>query len=38
LRVKIEKSDVPNEAQPAMPAIKSPVGKGPDALAWKVGE
>ncbi len=37
LRVKIEKSDVPNEAQPALPPIKSPVGKGPKALAWKVG-
>ena len=38
LRVKIEKSDVPNEAQPAMPAIKSPVGKGPSELEWKVGK
>ena len=38
LRVKIEKSAVPNEAQPAMPAIKSPVGRGPDELDWKVGE
>ena len=38
LRVKIEKSDVPNEAQPAMPAIKSPVGKGPIELDWKVGK
>ena len=38
LRVQIEKSDVPNEAQPAMGAIKSPVGKGPDELDWKVGE
>ena len=38
LRVKIEKSDVPNEAQPALPPIKSPVGKGPKALAWKVGK
>jgi hypothetical protein len=36
--VKIEKSAVPNEAQPAMPAIKSPVPKGPDELAWKVGK
>ncbi|MEO1638424.1 MAG: molybdopterin oxidoreductase family protein [Pseudomonadota bacterium] len=38
LRVKIEKSDVPNEAQPAIPPIKSPVGKGPKELDWKVGE
>ena len=38
LRVKIEKSDVPNEAQPAMPAIESPVDKGPDELNWKVGK
>ncbi|MEL6573241.1 MAG: molybdopterin oxidoreductase family protein [Pseudomonadota bacterium] len=37
LRVKITKSDVPNEAQPAIPAIKSPVGKGPSKLTWKVG-
>ncbi|MDX8347454.1 molybdopterin oxidoreductase family protein [Cognatiyoonia sp. IB215446] len=37
LRVKIEKSAVSNEAQPAMPAIKSPVGKGPSGLDWKVG-
>lgn len=38
LRVKISKSSVPNEAQPAIPAIKSPVGKGPDKLTWKVGK
>ncbi|SFS01367.1 molybdopterin oxidoreductase family protein [Yoonia litorea] len=38
LRVKIEKSDVPNEAQPALPPIKSPVGKGPKELGWKVGQ
>ncbi len=37
LRVKITKSDVPNEAQPAIPPIKSPVGKGPSKLTWKVG-
>ncbi len=37
LRVKISKSDVPNEAQPAIPPIKSPVGKGPGKLTWKVG-
>ena len=38
LRVKITKSDVPNEAQPAIPPIKSPVGQGPDKLTWKVGQ
>ncbi|WP_341366610.1 molybdopterin oxidoreductase family protein [Yoonia sp. BS5-3] len=38
LRVKIEKSEVANECQPAMPAIKSPVEKGPDKLKWQVGK
>jgi anaerobic selenocysteine-containing dehydrogenase len=38
LRVKISKSDTPNEALPVMPAIKSPVGKGPSKLTWKVGK
>ncbi len=38
LRVKIEKSPVPNEAQPVLPPIKSPVGKGARDLAWKVGQ
>jgi anaerobic selenocysteine-containing dehydrogenase len=38
LRVKIEKSTAPAEAQPAFAPIKSPVGKGPDHLEWKVGE
>ncbi len=37
LRVRITKSAVPNEAQPAIPAIKSPVGKGSNKLTWKVG-
>jgi len=37
LRVKITKSAVPNEAQPAIAPIKSPVGKGPRKLTWKVG-
>ncbi|MEO0485314.1 MAG: molybdopterin oxidoreductase family protein [Pseudomonadota bacterium] len=36
LRVKIEKTTAPAETQPALPPIKSPVGKGPDKLAWKV--
>ena len=38
LRVRLEKADPPKESQPAMPPIKSPVGKGPDQLAWKVGK
>jgi anaerobic selenocysteine-containing dehydrogenase len=38
LRVKIEKSTAPAEAQPAFAPIKSPVGKGPDHLEWKVGK
>lgn len=40
LRVKIEKTDAPadNQAQPEFPAIKSPVGQGPDNLEWKVGK
>jgi hypothetical protein len=38
LRVKIEKSAAPAEAQPAFAPIKSPVGQGPGHLEWKVGE
>ncbi|MEQ9240607.1 molybdopterin oxidoreductase family protein [Roseovarius indicus] len=38
LRVKIEKTAAPDEAKPTFSAIKSPVGKGPDELRWKVGE
>ncbi|MEQ9675419.1 MAG: formate dehydrogenase, partial [Roseovarius indicus] len=38
LRVKIEKTTAPDEAKPTFSAIKSPVGKGPDELRWKVGE
>ena len=38
LRVKIEKVAAPPEAQPAYPPIKSPVGQGPQNLAWKVGK
>ena len=38
LRVKIEKTDAPAECQPSLPPIKSPVGQGPDKLAWKVGQ
>ncbi len=38
LRVKIEKVPAPTEAQPALPPIKSPVGRGPKNLTWKVGK
>ncbi len=38
LRVKIEKADAPTESQPALGPIKSPVGKGPSQLRWKVGQ
>ncbi len=38
LRVKIEKVPAPNQAHPVMPRIASPVGQGPDQLAWKVGK
>ncbi len=38
LRVKIEKATAPDESQPNFPAIKSPVGKGPLELKWKVGK
>ncbi|QFT74218.1 molybdopterin oxidoreductase family protein [Ruegeria sp. THAF33] len=40
LKVKIEKSDAPADAQsqPNFDPIKSPVGTGPENLAWKVGK
>ncbi|WP_372570664.1 molybdopterin oxidoreductase family protein [Ruegeria jejuensis] len=40
LKVKIEKSAAPSDAQsqPEFAPIKSPVGQGPDALAWKVAK
>jgi hypothetical protein len=38
LRVRIEKADPPEASQPDMAAIKSPVGRGPSNLAWKVGK
>ena len=34
LRVKIEKTGPPTEAQPGFDPIKSPVGQGPDNLTW----
>ena len=38
LKVRIEKADAPNEAQPAFPPLQSPVGKGPSELKWKLGK
>ncbi len=38
LKVRIEKAVAPKESRPEYPPIKSPVGKGPDKLAWKVGK
>ncbi|WP_281968424.1 molybdopterin oxidoreductase family protein [Roseovarius nanhaiticus] len=38
LRVKLEKVPAPDEAHPVTPAQNSPVGTGPDTLAWKVGK
>jgi sulfite dehydrogenase (quinone) subunit SoeA len=38
LKVRIAKATPPDESQPAMEPIKSPVGKGPENLAWKVGK
>ncbi|MEI4262582.1 molybdopterin oxidoreductase family protein [Roseovarius sp. D0-M9] len=38
LRVRIEKVPAPAEAQPTMPRITSPIGQGPEKLAWKVGK
>ncbi|SEO21041.1 Anaerobic selenocysteine-containing dehydrogenase [Salinihabitans flavidus] len=39
LRVKIERVPTPPpEAQPVFDPIRSPVGRGPDTLAWKVGK
>ncbi|MGR3651240.1 MAG: molybdopterin dinucleotide binding domain-containing protein, partial [Roseovarius sp.] len=38
LRVKIEKTEAPAEAQPAFAPIRSPVGQGPDHLEWKIGK
>jgi anaerobic selenocysteine-containing dehydrogenase len=38
LRVKIRKVDAPDESQPALPPLKSPVPKGPESLKWKVGK
>ncbi|KIN65439.1 Thiosulfate reductase [Sulfitobacter noctilucae] len=38
LKVRIEKTDAPKESRPEYPPITSPVGQGPDKLAWKVGK
>ncbi|MCT4682443.1 MAG: molybdopterin oxidoreductase family protein [Roseicyclus sp.] len=37
LRVRIEKTAPPKEAEPGFPPIASPVGQGPDELRWKTG-
>jgi anaerobic selenocysteine-containing dehydrogenase len=38
LKVRIAKTDTPDEAQPVFPEQQSPVGTGPDELKWKLGE
>ncbi|MEM8690412.1 MAG: molybdopterin oxidoreductase family protein [Pseudomonadota bacterium] len=38
LKVQIQKTNKPAESQPAHPPLKSPVGKGPDHLTWKMGK
>jgi len=38
LRVRIEKTVPPAEVQPAFAPLASPVGQGPEHLAWKVGK
>ncbi|UOA16277.1 MULTISPECIES: molybdopterin oxidoreductase family protein [Sulfitobacter] len=38
LKVHIEKTDAPAEAQPEIPAQRSPVPPGPRDIAWKVGK
>ncbi|WP_339818926.1 molybdopterin oxidoreductase family protein [Sulfitobacter dubius] len=38
LKVHIEKTDAPAEAQPEIPAQRSPVPPAPRAIAWKVGK
>lgn len=38
LRVKIEKTPPPDEVKPSLPPQTSPVGQGPENIAWKVGK
>ncbi|MDG1737914.1 MAG: molybdopterin oxidoreductase family protein [Paracoccaceae bacterium] len=38
LKVRIEKAPPPDQSQPVFPSIKSPVGQGPDDIAWEVGK
>ncbi|AML50536.1 molybdopterin oxidoreductase family protein [Falsihalocynthiibacter arcticus] len=38
LKVRLEKTAPPQNAQPTFPPIKSPVGRGPKNLTWKVGK
>lgn len=38
LKVRIEKTAPPKESQPVFDPIKSPVGQGPQDIAWEVGK
>jgi hypothetical protein len=38
LRIKIEKSGAPQESQPILPPIASPLPQAPRSLRWKVGK
>ena len=38
LKVKLEKTAAPSESHPVLPAVKTPVPKGPASLSWKVGK
>ena len=38
LKVRIAKAAPQDQSKPVMDPIKSPVGQGPDRLAWKVGK
>ncbi|MEL7252556.1 MAG: molybdopterin oxidoreductase family protein [Pseudomonadota bacterium] len=38
LRVKIERAEASDQTKPDFPPIKSPVGKGPENLTWKIGK
>jgi sulfite dehydrogenase (quinone) subunit SoeA len=38
LRVSIEKIAAPKASEPSFPPLRSPVGHGPETLAWKVGK
>jgi hypothetical protein len=36
LKVRLEKTTAPQESQPSFEEIKSPVGKAPKNISWKV--